>query len=1026
MSGRRNPIPTLCAGTESARVVLDLWTAAARVDVALAEPAALLRLVDLRQQSLDQVRLVSPQPPPAGCAWLWTTLDREPTPQFMLFYGNTVTFPESALILTGGLENGCWITCHRRPLVLQRLRERFDQLLSLGTPAAALSAIREQPHDRIRLANSTSGSLGFPGRIASPSQLYRQILAAHFDAPDRTASGHRPLAAPMLAAHQERASERAADILDRYSGVIIADALGLGKTYIGLRLLEATLQNGGRGLVIAPAALRGQWSRELAYLLGEPGANHGTTRDDPAGNANLELHLLQQNRPPVSLLSTESLGRRTFDLAPYEAADLVIIDEAHNFRNPTTRRYRRLGHLLRLAKAVLLTATPFNNTFQDLQHLIDLFAAPGAFRHLGITDYREIFRRGDGDDGNLQRIVAACVVRRTRRFLRAHYGDIQLIQASGEISKLRFPKRHPAVDIQYDLEGTYGGLLEGLHDWLEALQFPSLHTSTPSSDLGGLDEGVATLLKMILLKRLESSVQALRRTVIQQSAWCDTALRALRAGRILTRPDYRASFRNPGDDLGTQLAFFELILPPPSAAPERLHELATIIDRDLEVLTDLKAALAAITPQQDRKLLKLFELIDGPLAGRKTLIFTEFRDTARYLHRQLLDRPYVARIDSAAAYLGNLRASRDEVIARFAPLSNGLSRPPDRERVDILVATDVLSEGLNLQDAAAVVSYDLPWNPVRLMQRVGRVDRLGAIEPSISILHFVPTSVLEHLLGLVARLHRKISTISSTLGVDGPILGTPEGSPQALRQIRLLTSRPDGYDRLEQEGDGFVDPEEQAYLDSIASFAENAPEPAAQPAVCAVVDETSPSTYSVAYWRLISGRQRRGLWLVYRSSTRRVSEDALTAIDALRRSAAREVRPVPLDLAAEARRAFQSYANAVLARLETACIAGDALNPSLPQCRIAAWLARYLEGQAPRMTREQRAHIDRLLDRLSQRFTLASERDLTRLAANLPPRPDAGALAQVERLLESFNRDTNGPAKTDEVGTLLVCGRDTG
>ncbi len=1029
MSNHRGPIPSLCAWPETAHVVRDLWMAAARIDVALAKPASLLQILDLQPGAVvpRQVRLASPQPPPAGAPseWLWRVLDHAPTPEFMLFYTDRFAFPESALLLTGGLDDRSWITFHHRPFVLQRLRQRFEQFLSRGMPAPALSAIREQPTEQLRLDGSTPSPAGLARRAASAAELYRQILAAHFAPHDRAAEAKRPPTAPTLAAHQERASERAADILDRYGGVIIADALGLGKTYIALRLLERVLQEGGNALVIMPAALRGQWSRELAYLLGGKSPIHRATRDNPTRNANLDLCLLEQTRTPVSLLSTESLGRRTFDPAPHATADLVIVDEAHNFRNPNTQRYRRLSHLLRHGRAVLLTATPINNTVRDLQHLIDLFAPPGAFRHLGITDYREVFRRGVSDDGDLQRIVAACVLRRTRRFLRAHYGDVEVTRASGEVVSLRFPRRLPAVDVQYDLEGTYGGLLEELPDWLDELRFANLDIGTSPGSRQGLDEGSATLLKMVLLKRLESSVQAFRRTVMQQSAWCDTALRALRAGRVLTRPDYRASFRASGDDLGAQLALFELMLPPPSTVPEQLDEFAAAVDRDLQTLTDLNSRLATIGPQQDRKVLKLFELLDGPLSGHKALIFTEFRDTARYLHRRLLDRPYVARIDSTSAYLGGQRASRDEVIARFAPLSNGLPRPPDRERVDLLVATDVLSEGLNLQDAAAVVSYDLPWNPVRLMQRVGRIDRLGAIEQCIAIYHFVPGSALERLLGLIGRLHTKISAINSTLGVDHPILGTPEGSPSALRQIRLLTSRPDGYDRFEQESEGLIDPEEQAYLDCVARLSESAFVPAAAPMVCAVVDESCRATWAVGYWRLISGRQRRGLWLVYHYSTRCVTEDALTAITAFRGSVNRKRRRAPRHLVADVRQAFQSYAHAVLARLEAARIAGDALNPSLPQCRIAAWLARHLEGHAPRLTRDQRAEIDRLLDRLSQRFTLASERELTHLAATLPQEPDAGAIAQLERTLCQLDRDTNDTAKADEVGTLLLCGRDT-
>lgn len=716
------------------------------------------------------------------------------------------------------------------------------------------------------------------------------MLQAHFAGSAPTDESSRSPAAPALAVHQERAYERARDILARYGGVIVADAVGLGKTFIGVRLIEQAIERGARVLVVVPAALRAQWRRELAYLAvrPEPAAPDGrrVPHERELGD-NLELWVRERWAEPVKVISMESLGRRTFDPSPLRGAGLVVVDEAHNFRNPATRRYRRLADLARASQVVLLTATPINNSVLDLQHLIDLFAAPGAFRHLGVPDYRDAFQLARLGFADLRAIVSACVLRRTRRFLSEHYGEIRVRDAkTGGTRELRFPSRRPPVAVDYDLAGTYGELLADLDEWMDRLQFPHLapsthtHSESPASP--------AALLKLILLKRLESSIEAFRSTVTQQVAWCDTALQALSAGRILTRPDYRSMFRGPADDPGSQLAFVELLLPTePATARHRIAEFRRLLSQDRKLLAQIHSALNRIGPRDDHKLLKLLRLIDGPLANRKVLVFTEFRDTACYIHRQLGHRPHLAQIDSGQARLGRQKASRREVIERFAPLSNGLPEPPEHERVDLLIATDVLSEGLNLQDASAVISYDLPWNPVRLMQRMGRIDRLGAVANSVELYHFVPVDQLERLLRLMERLQRKVSAITEIIGIDHPILATSNTATSASQHIRQLARDPKSFKSVEQELEGPMDPEERAYLDYVAALEDGSVQklendrelsrPPGPPAVTALEIEGETGR-AIAYWQIKQGTQRRALWLVCDLDSLSVIEDQAEAL----------------------------------------------------------------------------------------------------------------------------------------------------
>ncbi len=1033
VSGPTWPEPLLAQPPEAvATVVRGLWTTADRVDVVMEQPGWLVRVVLTCRPSPRIVRALSPSPSEAQRDWLCWITPEASVPEFMLSYAAASSFPETA-ILFNGPPSARWATVHRRPLVLYKLRERFEGLLSRAVesrprearrPLNIAATIREQP-DTARIDDRSASP---PGAMPEPihvsaADLYRHVLAAHFanvpDASSREGGRHTD----ALTAHQQRAYERACTILDRYGGVIISDAVGLGKTYIGLRLLARALEDGGRVLVIVPAALRNQWERDLGYL--SPVATNSSDSSDnstPPAPSNLDLWLNEQS-PAVALISMESLGRPSFSAHSLPAADFVLVDEAHNFRNPSTRRYKRLADLARHARLALLTATPINNSISDLQHLIDLFAAPGAFKHLGISDFRLAFGNAQHDPRAIDPIIGACVLRRTRRFLRAHYGTVEVRDSlTGETRALKFPNRQPPEAVTYDIAGTYGTTFRQLEEWMDALHFPVLG---PDPDAEAAEcRAPRELLKIILLKRLESSIEAFRSTVIQQLAWCDTALRALDAGRVLTRPDYRAAFRGPADDPGSQLSFFELVLPPTSFEAEELQTFRRLLQEDRSILAKIHRALtSSIGLGSDRKLEALRRLLEGPLAGRKVLLFSEFRDTARYLHRQLRDFPHIARIDSAQARLGQEPATRKDVIERFAPHSNGLPKPPAIERVDILIATDVLSEGLNLQDASVVISYDLPWNPVRLLQRVGRIDRLGSISDSIQLYHFVPASQLERLLGLMRRLRQKVQTIDATLHLDHPVLTSGDSSGiDHIERVHRLATDPSSLETLEDDLDGPGDPEEVAYIDYVSILERPRPLEKVTGPVSAVARGAAidgPCAY--AYWRVTSGTMSRGLWLRYDPTTRCIVEDQAAAIQAFRKAArCASVSAARPDELARARQAAARYAREVVAQLEAARIAGDSLHPGLPQCRIASWLAREFEKSAYRLKEHDRAQIDELLDGLARRFTAESERTLARFASELPERLETAFLEDLSAFLAPLATEDSGPATAHEGATLFV------
>jgi superfamily II DNA/RNA helicase len=191
-------------------------------------------------------------------------------------------------------------------------------------------------------------------------------------------------------------------------------------------------------------------------------------------------------------------------------------------------------------------------------------------------------------------------------------------------------------------------------------------------------------------------------------------------------------------------------------------------EHDLQLLRELYRSFDP--PTSDPKVRLLRELLDETrYRAHRVLVFTEFRDTAVMLWQALSPAGGVALIHGQDARLGNSRASRNAVVERFAPLANGLPPPKPRELVHTLIATDVLAEGLNLQDARTVVSYDVPWNPVRLAQRIGRIDRLGSPHAQVRACVFQPDQQLDALLGLVRRVRQKLRAIR-VVGGDAPRL----------------------------------------------------------------------------------------------------------------------------------------------------------------------------------------------------------------------------------------------------------------
>ncbi len=522
-----------------------------------------------------------------------------------------------------------------------------------------------------------------------------------------------------LLEHQADAVVRARAILARFGGALIADGVGLGKTYIALALTALERAAGGDAIAIVPAALRGEWQRACR---------------DTGVTLPIASHTELAHRAPRA-------GRCT----------LLLVDEAHAFRNPRTRRYDGLARLAVGRRVALLSATPLNNSTADLAALLHLFAARDRFREFGVADIALSLQR----DRAAELALAAVSVCRTRRLVEQRFPKL-----AGA-----FPQRVLLPPVRYDIAGVYGADTGAL---LDALSPPA--GSAPS-------ERGSALMQLSLVRRLESSPHALRRSLLRQRAFLEEWERARASGVALTRPVFHAAVpRGDGDD--TQLVMWPVLADPSDrgggAATWRLA-----IDSALTLLADRPAA--------DPKLAALDRLLDGPLHGVKTIVFTEYRDTALYLLRHLRRQLRVIGLMGDGAWAGVTRLSRQQALDAFAPQARG-RRPDSLLDADVLVATDVASEGMNLQDAAAVVNYDLPWNPVRVMQRVGRIDRLHSPHDTVRVAHVIPGGGLSALCGVLEVLRSKLDSAAPFPGAEPDPLaslwwldaGSPE--PEALER----------------------------------------------------------------------------------------------------------------------------------------------------------------------------------------------------------------------------------------------------
>ena len=581
-----------------------------------------------------------------------------------------------------------------------------------------------------------------------------------------------------LTSFQRDGVSRAKRILDRYGGVLYADGVGMGKTEIGVQFIrEHTRDLGHHVLVISPAQLRDRlWEQRL-------------TQENLPGHVVSYQQLAQDNQ-----LSPNG-GRRVLRVNK-DVYRLIIIDEAHTYRNVDNTWYAALDKLMggTPKKLLLLTATPVNNSLWDLHNLFLLFGRhDGAFNSepLRIPSLRKFFAEAGASkskqfsEAKLFPLIDALTVRRDRTFIKERYLNERF--ADGTLVKFPEPKLH---EYRYDLDSVYPDIVQSIYNGINGLTMARYRLSAYQLDKrseSASEYALAGLMQSQLLKRFESSWYAALQTVNRMRQGIDVILHIIAEQGIVPPPEVIRDLVGDvqGDDTFLSANLIEEALADVECGipSERLDELFLAdLKKDRESLVALAARLENLKCSLDPKLDTLKEVMLAT-PSQKVAIFTAFQDTAIYLKECIENQPDLLGNRKWTVVIGSGTSAdvRTKELERFCPKSvrDEEGFRPDCGEVDVLISTDILSEGQNLQQAQAVLSYDMPWNPQRVVQRNGRIIRLRSSHSTAYLYTLLPKQGdLDRLLKLEAKLQAKIMAANASVGMETPVLADVEMESQ--------------------------------------------------------------------------------------------------------------------------------------------------------------------------------------------------------------------------------------------------------
>ncbi|MCX6645065.1 MAG: helicase-related protein [bacterium] len=582
----------------------------------------------------------------------------------------------------------------------------------------------------------------------TPYELYLKVVYELVrDRLDEDEKVYKPKgeAVPELYNYQRDAVVQARSILKEYQGVMLADVVGLGKTYMGAALLaDHYARTGEKPLIICPPLLKPIWEK-ICDLHDLPAKveSRGKILD-------ILEHDYMRNRP------------------------VILVDESHHFRHTNTKSYQALEEICHGKKVILLTATPYNTEAKDVLNQIRLFHPTDSTTiPVDPPNLRDYFKAVENGEKKLPDLLEHILVRRTRKHIEKYYQDDM------KSGKLKFPKRKAPVRIDYSIDDVYPGIYDRIEKLLKQIRYarydlynyvkPIFREEADLEQLKVAGKNLVALIRTTLFKRLESSVQAFRKSVKDQSDIHELYLEHLRKGLVpaglLAEELKRYQATGDSERLEDVLSTAADKYPAEKFEVSRLIE---DIDKDQGVFFQIYELVKDLKPEHDAKLQRLLKQIsEVPLKGSKVLIFTQFSTTAEYLGEHV-----AANFSQADFVTGSSHDALDK-IQRFAPKANQ-AKYRGKDEIQILVTTDVLSEGVNLQDGNIVVNYDLHWNPVRLIQRIGRVDRVSTEHEEIHTYNFFPERKLETRLHLEERLVKRFEDIHKHIGLGEKYLSNEE------------------------------------------------------------------------------------------------------------------------------------------------------------------------------------------------------------------------------------------------------------
>jgi len=606
--------------------------------------------------------------------------------------------------------------------------------------------------------------------------------------------------------YQEQAVRQAMKRLEEHNGVFLADVVGLGKTFITAQLLQ---QLRGKILVICPPVLKDYWEQSLMDF-----------------------------RVPAKV---ESLGKLEHIIRKgIDRWDYIVVDEAHRFRNEATQSYADLLDICRGKKVILVTATPLNNTIDDIFAQLKLFQAPKNSNIPGIPNMEKFFnslrkklKKFEKHEPEYQemirevskeireKVLKHVMVRRTRKDV-VNFFKKDIVQQG-----LIFPEMQDPQKIIYEYEGElesiFKSTIQSLAEFRYARYIPLLYY-TGNKGLSEFEKqqqrNVGGFMKGILVKRLESSFYAFKQSLQRFMKSYERFIDMYNNGTVYISKKVNVYDLLDNDDFDKLERAVEEEKAQKYESKDFRKEFSIDLQHDLEVLKQVWSLWKNV--DEDPKLSKFtLELKKNEKLKKKQLVvFTESKETGDYLYEHLINEfpGQVMFYSSKGGRHTDKQLTSKHAIARDIILDNfdPNSKTPSKD-LRILITTDILAEGINLHRSNILINYDLPWNPTRVLQRAGRVNRLGTKHSNVYIFNFFPTTHSDEHLGLELNITNKIQMFHDILGEDAKYLS--DGEEVSSQQLFDTLNNKKAYTGEDEEGDS-----ELKYLEMMRNLRDNDPD----------------------------------------------------------------------------------------------------------------------------------------------------------------------------------------------------------